>query len=199
MQRSRVIITVLTLIIACATLLSAQGGSRSIMERRMWYATPDNTTGEVRFWSVYLGLINDVPLERRIHGHGTIAVNAALNFQFLSSGYIEGNGFSNHGRVECLPTMMISNENGERRVVLDSIDYIYDFGHKVTLINGEKGKFVVSAEGYPVEPNRFVLRRYNLRRLHGEEILDNTAEEIVISAMAFSRQGIQRAVKEPLE
>ncbi|KMQ51770.1 hypothetical protein CHISP_1266 [Chitinispirillum alkaliphilum] len=194
MNRKAFLASVLTFLVLAAVSTPA----RSIIERKMWYGTVENTTGEARFWTLYLGF-HEVDLDRRFPGEGEVTVKTSMDVQIMSSGYVAGSGYSRLGRVDCYPHMMIVNENGEKRITLDSIDYIYDFGSKVTLHSGEKGKFMLNAEGTLLEPNRFILRKFKLREYYGEEILTNTAEEVFVHSISFSREGINRAMKEPLE
>ncbi|MDG5814996.1 hypothetical protein QA601_07905 [Chitinispirillales bacterium ANBcel5] len=194
MSRNKCLIAVFALLFIGATA----SFSRSIIEKRMWYLTTDNQIEEARFWALYLGN-HEIQLTRRFPGEGEVEVEANMNFQILSSGYAEGNGASTRGRVDCHPTIMISTEEGKERIQIDSIDYIYDFGDKVVLNDGTRGDFVLDAENNIVSPNRFLLRKYALMEVHGEQVLSNSADEVIIMAVAFSREGILKAQKEEIE
>ena len=191
MNRSSRLIAVFALLVLGLTSVIS---SRSIIEKRLWYLTVDNNVGQARFWTIYLGA-HDLKLTRRFPGDGEIEIDAAMNFQFVSSGYIEGNGASLRGRVSALPQMLLVNDGGELLLDADSIDYIYDFGEKVVLLNGQKGDLIINAEGNKVAPNRFQLREFQLVMVMDEEVLSNTADETNIQAVSFSKEGIERARK----
>lgn len=175
-------------------LTVSAGFARNILEKKIFYLGNNNKTGQARFWVVYLGNYN-LQLKRNIPGEGEVPVNASVNLQLLSSGYVEGNGYGSKGKVECLPTMLLSKGQEEKRIVLDSIDYIYDFGRKVRLQNGETGDLVLDIEGNKVAAKKFLMREYKLTEYYGEEILKEGSQETPIMCIALTQDGIIRAQK----
>lgn len=147
-----------------------------------------------KFWVIYLGNF-DCKLNRKFPGEPEQRIDASMNLQYLSSGYIEGNGYSAKGKVDCLPTMWISNENGERMISSDSIDFVYDYGRKVQLLNGENGAFIINVEGDKKESKKFLMREYKMQMYYGEEILKEGSEETPLAAFAYSKEGLARAQK----
>jgi len=166
--------------------------ARSIMEKKLYYITNTGKTGEARFWAIYLGN-HDCKLTRKAPGEAEKQIVASVNLQFLSSGYIEGNGYGMSGKVQSLPTMEVRDAGGDRKISIDSIDYIYDYGTKVALPGGAKGDFVINVEGDKKIATRFLMREYKLTLYFGEEILKEGSEETPISAIAFSKDGLVRA------
>ncbi|MFP4162788.1 MAG: hypothetical protein ACLFQB_03165 [Chitinispirillaceae bacterium] len=194
MKRSgRSLILVLSLVMMAASLVFA----RSIIERKIWYVDVNQKVKQARFWTVFLGN-HDVKLVREFPGEGEQTIDASLNFQLLSSGYIEGNGYSSRGKASSLPGMMMINDEGEFKIEIDSIDYIYDFGMKVSLKNGKKGEFFINVEGTPKMPKKFLLREFKLKDYYGEEILKQGSEDKPIIAFSFTKEGAQKAAKEPI-
>jgi hypothetical protein len=175
-------------------LTVSAGFARNILEKKIFYLSNSNKTGQARFWVVFLGNYN-VQLKRNIPGEGEIPVNASVNLQLISSGYVEGNGYGSKGKIECLPTMLLDNGQEEKRIILDSIDYIYDFGRKVRLQNGETGDLVLDVEGNKVAAKKFLMREYKLTQYYGEEILKEGAQETPIMGIALTQDGIVRAQK----
>lgn len=147
-----------------------------------------------KFWVIYLGNF-DCKLNRKFPGEPEQKIDASMNLQYLSSGYIEGNGYSAKGKVDCLPTMWISNEKGERMISSDSIDFIYDYGRKVQMIDGENGTFIINVEGDKRESKKFLMREYKMQMYFGEEILKEGSEETPLAAFAYSKEGLARAQK----
>lgn len=168
--------------------------ARNILEKKMFYLSNTGKTGMAKFWVIYLGNF-DCKLNRKYPGEPEQRIDASMNLQYLSSGYIEGNGYSAKGKVDCLPTMWISNENGERMISSDSIDFVYDYGRKVQLLNGENGAFIINVEGDKKESKKFLMREYKMQMYYGEEILKEGSEETPLAAFAYSKEGLARAQK----
>jgi len=187
----------LLLVMAAASALFAD---RAIIERRVWYVNSDQKIAEARFWTIFLGNY-DKNLTRNFPGEGAITFPASINYQLVSSGYIEGNGAGARGPVrKLLPSMLIRVAGQEPAVInIAAIDYIYDWGTKVALTDGRKGDFLINAEGGPIEPKRFALREFREIESFGEKVLNSTAEhDSPIIALAFTREGAQRAAREPV-
>lgn len=168
--------------------------ARNILEKKMFYLSGDSKQGQALYWVVYLGNF-DCKLTRKFPGESPQPVDASINFQYISSGYIEGNGYSAKGKIDCLPTMLINNANGERTITSDSIDFIYDYGQKVQLINGENGELIINAEGDKKLAKKFLMREYKLTDYFGEKILKEGSTETPLAAFSYSKAGLARAVK----
>jgi len=191
MKSSRIILLISLFLVAAATVTF----SRSILERKVFYVNA--TTGKsglAKFWVVYLGN-HEVTLTRKYPGEEPQKVSGSMNFQFLSSGYVEGNGYSAKGKLECLPIMKMKNDKGIFQISIDSIDCIYDFGGKVRTVTGETGEFVIDCEGLMITPNKFLMREYKMTNYYGEEILKEGSDEFRLSAIAFSKEGLARIPK----
>jgi len=187
---------ILLVMIAAASLFA----DRAIIERKVWYVDVDKKIKEARFWTIFLGNY-DKQLTRQFPGEGTVTFPASINYQLVSSGYIEGNGAGARGPVrKLLPGMMIKVDNSEPVVInISEIDYIYDWGTKVALKDGRKGEFMMNAEGKPTEIKRFAIREFKEVMSHGEKVLNSTADhDTPIIALAFSKEGAARAAKEPV-
>jgi hypothetical protein len=187
----RRIIWAISLIAVAATICFG----RSILERKMYFLNNDMEIKEARFWAIYLGNF-DCKLTRKYPGESEGQIDASVNLQLISSGYIEGNGYGAKGKVSTLPTMLLKNGDKEHSIELDSIDYIGNRGQSVRLLNGKKGDFIIDIEGDQQKPKRFLLREYKVVDYYGEEILKESAEdEQHIVAISFTKEGIQRAQK----
>jgi hypothetical protein len=190
MKVSRIVIFA-GLFFAAAVSLSF---GRSILEKKMFYFSAANKSGEAKFWTVYLGN-HDCTLTRKFPGEDPQPVSGSVNLSLLSSGYIEGNGYSARGHLDCLPTIKIKSDKGERTIGLDSIDCIYNYGAKVRTLDGETGDFIIDVEGVSKTANRFILTEYKLVDSYGEKVLKPGSGEMPLAAISFSKQGIQWAQK----
>ncbi|MDR0307703.1 MAG: hypothetical protein LBI42_12815 [Chitinispirillales bacterium] len=181
--------------------VSAVFASRGILPRDIWYIGSDMKTAQAKWWTMFLGNY-DLQLTRPFPGEGQVTFPASINFQFLSSGYIEGNGSGSRGPQRgILPAMLIRTENGETSTIqIANIDYIYDWGTKVALTDGRKGDFMFNMEGTPTTPKRFALIQYKMTKSSwgDEELKPTEGEGVPIVALAFSKEGAVRASKEPV-
>lgn len=175
-------------------LAVSSGYARNILEKKIQYINSDGKVGQARFWVIFLGNF-DVKLTKKFPGEAEQQIDASVNYQLISSGYIEGNGYCAKGKIDSKPAIVISNANGERKVDLDSVDYIYDFGAKVALLNGETGDFFMDVDGTKLAAKKFLMREYTLTNYYGEEILKEGSTEIPLSAFSLTKEGIARAQK----
>lgn len=189
-QLSRTVIIAGLFFVAAAPLVSA----RSILERKMHYCPAIGKTGETSYWYVFLGQ-HDCTLNRKYPGEGTVQVTGAMNLSLMSSGYIEGNGYSAKGKIDCLPTMKLKNEKGLRAITIDSIDCIYEYGEKVRMTDGDAGDFIIDVEGQQKSAKRFILTTYRMVNVDGEKELKKNGEDTPLYGIAFSKEGLERVRK----
>jgi hypothetical protein len=189
-SRKRIVLALSIIAIAFSS-----GFARNILEKKMFYMSNTNKQGQALYWVVYLGNYDPCTLTRKFPGEPEKKITASMNFQYLSSGYIEGNGYSEKGKISSLPTMLMVNANGERTITADSIDFIFDYGQKVTLVTGETGEFVIDVEGEKKSTKKFLMREYKLTISDGEKILKEGSVETPLAAFAYSKEGIARAAK----
>jgi hypothetical protein len=192
MKASRIVVLAGLLLVAAASVCPA----RSLLGRKMYYLNSiTNKTGEAKYWFVYLGQL-ECTLNRKYPGEEMQSVTGNMNLSLLSSGYIEGTGYSAKGKIDCTPTMTLKNDKGQRTIDLDSIDCIFDYGQKVRTISGDAGDLLIDIEGQPKTAIRFALTEYAMvTSSDGERELKKTGDDIPLAAIAFSREGIARAIK----
>jgi hypothetical protein len=176
-------------------------GTRGLLERKMWYVDEAGKTPEVLYWVIYLGNY-ELKVNRTIHGEGVVKVDASMNYQFTSSGALEGNGFgSKGGALMTYPGMRIRIGGNIEEVKLDQIDYIYDYGTKIALKDGRKGDFMIAEGGENLEIKRFQIMIYNnVKGKFGELelVLDKDRDRMPIIGIAFSKESAAKAAKEPV-
>jgi hypothetical protein len=190
MKMSRIVMLAAVFAVAAAPLCFG----RSILEKKMYYLDNTGKIGEAKYWTVFLGL-HEVTLTRKYPGEEPQPVTGNMNLSLLSSGYIEGNGYSARGKIDCLPTMKMRSEQGVKNISLDSIACIYEYGNKVLLVTGEAGDFIIDAEGQPVTAKRFQLSEFVLKNVDGEKELKPLSADKPIRAIAFTKEAILKAQK----
>ena len=182
------------LAVSLLALFAVQPFARSILEKKMYYISNAGKSGMARFWTVYLGN-HDCTLTRKSPGQAEKKIVASMNLQLLSSGYVEGNGYGETGKVSSLPLMEIKTADKEWKINIDSIECIYDYGAKVMLHSGTVGDFVINVEGDRKMARKFLMREFKLTNYFGEEILKEGSEETLLSAISFSKEGLAKARK----
>jgi hypothetical protein len=184
-------------------------GTKGFIPKKAWYVDTDKKIFEAvdrsiqkgddwGYWRIYLGDY-DVKLKRNIAGEGQITVDAGMNFQLFSAGFIEGNGHSAKGKMQSLPGMRIVADGGQgEEFKIDAVDYIYDYGTKVVLKDGRRGNFMIGGEnGELLEVKRFQLSVYTkIKGRFGEEELKETKDRLPIIGISFTKEGAARAASE---
>jgi hypothetical protein len=113
----------------------------------------------------------------------------------LSSGYIEGNGYSEKGRITAKGKLVTGSDSAATRpLMLDSLDYVYANGAKVKPISAGEGGLFIDVDGVKLELKGLQLRIYNLVNEYGADVLKNPTEK-TITAFSFTKEGAQRALK----
>lgn len=184
--------------VAVVSVLSVLGlaafvQARSILEKTVYYIS-NGSIGSCKYWTLHLGT-HDVKLQRKFPGEDMGPVDARVNLSLVSSGYVEGNGYGDKGKVQCRADLAVKVNGVAEPVPVDSIDYVFDSGRQIKLLNGKRGAMVISVEGFPVTAPHLQLWTFNMGKVYGEEVLKKS-NDIMISAFSFSKEGIARAQKE---
>ncbi len=188
-------LTICGMIILATTIsVFAQHGqysSRSLLEKTIYYVS-NGKIGTTKFWALHLGS-HDVKLAKKFPGEGIVPLNAQINFSLLSSGYIEGKGYSSRGKIDASANLGIITDDTVKEIQLDSIDYVTQNGRMVKPINGERTTLIIHTEN----DNRKVIRELLLREFYYDKAYDELKfkEDVKIQAFAFTKAGAQRALK----
>ena len=186
-----------SLVLSCLSFLLAAAAidGRSILQKPMFYSNAaTNATGQSLFWSIDLGQPL-CTLSRKFPGEPEQKITAQIYLYFLSNGYIEGNGYCNKGRIDCIPSMKIKTDSILRDLALDSIDCIYENGLTVRTTSGIIGQFIIDIEGQQIVADRFLLNDYKMVGTGEEKELKSCGDDIPLAAISFSKEGIAWARK----
>jgi hypothetical protein len=166
-------------------LAASVAAMKGLLEKKIWYVN-NNKTGEVTYWIVYLGEYS-VNLQRKFPGEDTGSVTATVNFNLLSSGYIEGTGYSTKGKVSARADLAVRGPEGDKDVAFEDVSAITDFGRKIKLTNGTEGDFLLDIEGVMTPVKKTQLRTYKYKEVDGDRSLaenhDNT--DLAVSILSF--------------
>jgi hypothetical protein len=117
----------------------------------------------------------------------------------LSSGYIEGSGYTAKGRVDCTATFVIDTGAGTVKLPVDSIEYVFASAAKVKPRGGKVCDLAMDVEGNKV-PNvkTMLLTKYKLVVDVDERNLKPLGD-VNVTFFAFSKSAlaaVQKAEKE---
>ena len=123
----------LLIIVSAAALCAVgQANAKSLLEKSIYFVNPESgKTDSCKYWKIYIGTFQAVTLVRKFPGEDSLPVNSDLNLTILSSGYIEGYGYTRKGRVDCMASFVIDTGTGAIKLPVDSIEFVAAGGEKV--------------------------------------------------------------------
>ncbi len=170
---------------------------RHLLKRTIYFAHGKGTVESANYWSLPLGNF-DFTVNRDYPGEGVVTVSGSANLSFLSSGYIEGAGYGDRGKITVKADFCVEKDGKLEPVTLEDIDFIFYGGTKVKLKDGEiQDLFLmieeptnrVSAKGTSIMVYRFDKKWGELK--HSKDI-----DRIV--GFSFTKEGAKRAYKSAL-
>jgi hypothetical protein len=154
----------LLLIAAAVLVFAASAPAKSLLEKSIYWINPDNgKIDSTKYWKMFIGKYESVTLVRKFPGEDSLPVNADINLMVLSSGYIEGSGYTAKGRVDCSAIFVIDTGAGAIKLPVDSIEYMYAGGAKVKPRGGKVYDCAIDIEGNKAPGiKKMLLTKYKL-------------------------------------
>jgi hypothetical protein len=191
-MRSRALVAALILG-AAAWSVVAQENTQTLLERQLYYVA-NGKIGQTKYWYLYLGA-HDCKLRRKFPGEDTTVVQASVSFSLKSSGYVAGSGLATNGkRVDCLVGFAFATEDTSYKLPIDSVAYAYRNCDMVVTTDGKTGYLRIDAEGTLAQPSDLLLTSFKMVTEYGEKVLRKDVD-VTITAFAFTKEGIQKALK----
>ncbi len=169
-----------------------QYSQRSLLEKKIYYVA-NGKIGSASFWSLPVGKF-DCTLRRYFPGEDTVQVNASINFAILSSGYVEGQGYGDRGKIGAEAQFVIQYGGTSKKLEFSDIDYVYQSGGMIKPKKGAACPLVLSCEGR----NSLTIRRMQIMIW----MYDNKFKELKhskdvpnVTAFSFTKEGAYRALK----
>jgi len=176
--------------------VSAVYGMKGLLEKKLYYLH-QGAIESISYWAIYFGDY-ELTLSRKFPGEEEKPIDVSVNFSFLSTGFIEGRGYSDKGKIDCSAEFMIRTSAGDSIIQNDDIAYVYDYGRKVCLKDGAVGEFFLNVEEtVSVQPKKMILRRYKFYEQYGQKMLgeDRERTDLPLGGFSFTKEGITQAKK----
>jgi hypothetical protein len=187
----------LLVIVSVAVICAAgQAGAKSLLEKSIYFVNPTSgKTDSCKYWKLYIGTFQSVTLVRKFPGEDSLPVNSDLNLTVLSSGYIEGYGYTRKGRVDCMASFVVDTGAGAIKLPVDSIEYVTAGGAKVKPRGMRLCDCALDVEGNKLPGIRkLLLTKYKLVMDADERNLKPLGD-MDITFFAFSRAALAAAQK----
>ena len=165
--------------------------SRGLLEKKIYYIDENGKTGTCGFWSMNLGK-HSHKLKKAYPGEGEVSVDAEMNYNFLSSLYIEGKGYSDRGIMKSDATFAVPDGEGIKEAEPEKIIYVYDYGAKANISEVGKTDFILLVQDNQLTIKRMLLRIFNYNKQYKEL---KFSKDVAIKAFAFSKAGLQEAIR----
>ncbi len=182
--------------IAFAVLIAAGSiSAKSLLEKSIYFYNPTtNKLDSAKYWKVFLGSYSTT-LERKFPGEEPMKVTTDINYTLLSSGYVEGYGYSRKGRIDCEAAIVADSGSAAKKISLDSVDYIFNNGQSLKMKNGGVLSFFLDAEGNLITIHKkLMLTKYRLQIVDEDRNL-KPAGDAVVTFFAFTKSAFPEAQK----
>jgi hypothetical protein len=185
-----------TIVAAAVICTACQASAKSLLEKSIYFINPENgKTDSCKYWKIYIGTFQAVTLVRKFPGEDSLPVNSDLNLTILSSGYIEGYGYTRKGRVDCMALMVIDTGAGAIKLPVDSVEYVIAGGEKVKPKGMKLCDLALDVEGNKLPGIRkMLLTKYKLVFDVDERNLKPMGD-LNVTLFAFSKAALTAAQK----
>lgn len=167
-----------------------QYSSRSLLEKKVYFIAGGNIR-TATFWSLHLGH-HSCKLNRQFPGEGVVGIEAEINFNLLSSGYIEGTGYGSRGKASAEAKFAVRDGDSLKVLELEDLDYIYLNGRRIKPLKSEATDLILLAEDNALTVKRMKIGIWKYDKVYKE--LKHAGDVDMVTAFSFTQAGVQRAL-----
>jgi hypothetical protein len=165
--------------------------SRGLLEKKIYYIDENGKKGTCGFWSLHLGK-HSCKLKKPFPGEGDVILDAEVNFNFLSSLYIEGKGYSSRGKVSADAKFAVPEGEGVKDIEPEQLEFIYNYGSKAKVSSVGLTDLILHSQDNQLIIKRMLLRIFAYNKQYKEL---KFAKDVPIQAFSFSKAGLQEAIR----
>lgn len=173
--------------------------SRAMYEKTIYLIHTDGKIEKATYWSLPLGKAEDFTVKREYPGEGIVDVMCSANLSLISSGYIDGSGYGDRGKITVKAYFMVEKEGKLVRIDLEEIDYVYYGGTKVRLKNASADQelyIVIEDEVNKVQARGLKALIYAKEKPHNS--LKHTKDIDALLGFSFTKEGALKGYKADL-
>ncbi len=187
----------LSLFVGSAFSGMEQDQQRSLLKRNIYYVDLKGNVAKAEYWSIPLGTF-DFTVDRKYPGEGVVSVEGSANLAFISSGYIEGSGYGDRGKVSVKAEFIVADGDSSKLVKLEDIDYVFMGGTQIKLKSGETKELKLEIEDpkNSVQATGLSIMIWSFNKEWGE--LKHSKDVDRILGFSFTQAGAKAAYKAAL-
>lgn len=170
---------------------------RHLLKRMIYFVDGQGKVESAEYWSIALGNF-DFKVEREYPGEGVLPVEGSANLSFISSGYIEGAGYGERGKITVAADFCVEDGDSLKVLELTDIDFIFYGSTKVKLKDGAITDLYMTIEdpANKVQAKRTTMMVFKFDKSWGELQHEKDVDRVI--GYSFTKEGAQRAYKAAL-
>jgi hypothetical protein len=194
---SKFLTVLISLLLVSTSFGAVDESQRSLLKRSVYYVDTMGKVAKADYWSIPLGTF-DFIVNRKYPGEGVVKVDGSANLAFISSGYIEGAGYGDRGKISVKAEFATKDADSLKIVELKDIDYVSMGGTEIKLKSGEtKELFLMIEEKDNLKQSKGLgIMIWSFNKEWGE--LKHSKDIDRIIAFSFTADGAKRAYKAAL-
>lgn len=199
MKQLLVLLFALCIVLPVAATDADGFASRTLFEKTVYIVLPEGKIEAQKYWSLPLGTAEDLVVKREYPGEGTLDITCNANLALISSGYIDGSGYGDRGKITVQAHFAIMKEGALTKIDVDSIDYVYYGGTKVKMKGADAEQelyIMVESERNKVQARGVKAMIYKKTPPHND--LTHMNDHNVVIGFSFTKEGAKRAYKAAL-
>lgn len=186
------------LLIYVASSFALEDDQRSLLKRTVYIVTQNGAVESADYWSIPLGNF-DFKVKRKYPGEGTVTDEGSANLAFISSGYIEGSGYCDRGKIAVKAEFVIKDGDSTKIIELKDINYIYYGANKIVLTGETEPRdlfLMIEEEENTYPAKKLGIMIYKFNKEWGE--LKHSKDYDRIIGFSFTKEGAKKAYKAAL-
>jgi len=165
--------------------------SRSLLEKEFYFVA-NGKIERADYWALHVGKF-DCVLKRPFPGEGEVSFDASLNFNLLSSGYIEGTGYGTRGKAGAEAQLAIMDADTIKTLEPSEVEYVYQSGEMIKVKNRPACPLIVYSETNKMTIRRMKIMIWIYDKKYNE--LKHLKDVDEVTAFSYTKEGAYKALQ----